>query len=365
MSIKVQAKFLLYKYFAKKSHMNLDETNAMTLSEYIAKTFMKKSKETQEALIDSVKERLNALLTWEFEGETSVDVDEGDHDIYILRREGTSEAQFKQLVKDFNQNEYCLLDDKEALFGDGFIHLDIFSDDEEDEADAGADPNTTCFFALGLFDKDITKHLARDPKNFILQLVNGNNECESLTSLRKMSKVANTRRYNTFYECSKALIELVKLRKHTPTGFGPKDFITDREYVKVGSSGFFIEKPVWMFEGTPPEPRIFKLEKIGRKFLVEKEIAEYEGDVVSGVHCDLLDEFDIHRLVPVDLSEGARASASEGPRASEGPSASEGPIASGGKKNKKNTKRRKIIKKKKTLKKKNKKYTKKKTTRKN
>jgi len=168
-----------------------------------------------------------------------------------------------------------------------------------------------------------------------------------------------TGRYDTFYECSRELMERVKQTHQTPLAFGPDDFYTDREYVKVGSTRFFIEKPDWIFDGIPPEPRIFKLEKIGKKFLVEKRIAEGQGleDVVSSVHCDLKDEFDIHRLVPVIADIG-------------------------GKKNKKyhtkkrkimkkkNTKKRKIMKKKntkkqnliirkKTLNKRNKKYTKK------
>ena len=369
MSIKVIPKFLLYDYI--EDTLDLDDDDAVPLSEY----YVQVEDFPFGALIEEVKRRLNALLTWEFEGETSVVLDEEDRDIYTLRREGTSEAEFKELIEIFNTTDYCALDDKRTLFGRGNIHLDIVPnsynavvnaagheieyDDDADEAEEGADPKTTCRFAIGMFDKDITKHL-RNPTNFILQIGNENKECESLTNLRKQYTNAETGEYDIFYECSRELMERVERSHHTPLGFSPRDFYTDREYVKVGSTNFYIEKPDWIFDGIPPEPRIFKLEKIGEKFLVEKRIAEGRGlaNVVSSVHCDLKDKFDIHRLVPVDVS----ASASEGGKKYKKYSKKQKLIKKKNTLNKKFIKKRKISKKKKTLKKKNKKYTKKRTT---
>jgi hypothetical protein len=83
--------------------------------------------------------------------------------------------------------------------------------------------------------------------------------------------------------------------------FNPGDFITDTEYVKVGSANHYIVKPDWFYAGPAPAPRMFKLVATGeRKRLISKRIATiYGANVVSDVHCDPLDTFDIFRLEPV------------------------------------------------------------------
>ena len=80
--------------------------------------------------------------------------------------------------------------------------------------------------------------------------------------------------------------------------------------MKVGSANHYIVKPKWFYAGPVPEPRMFNLVSTGKKKrLISKRIAthanriatQYGTDVVSDVHCDPLDTFEIYRLKPVFL----------------------------------------------------------------
>ena len=179
---------------------------------------------------------------------------------------------------------------------------------EDDEALPG-DKNT-CYAVIDLYDKNIDKYLTKDPGNFIL--VNGKNkECESLVNLQRQYFSAELNGMEGYYECSQSLIDWQNQpwrnergeieRRPTRIVFNPEDFITDTEYVKVGSANHYIVKPDWFYAGPAPEPRMFKLVATGeRKRLISKRIATiYGANVVSDVHCDPLDTFDIFRLEPV------------------------------------------------------------------
>ena len=179
---------------------------------------------------------------------------------------------------------------------------------EDDEAVEG-DKNT-CYAVTDLYDKNIDKYLAKDPGNFIL--VNGENkECESLVNLQRQYYSNELRDMEGYYECSQSLIDWQNQpwrnergeieRRPTRIVFNPEDFITDVEYVKVGSANHYIVKPDWFYAGPAPAPRMFKLVATSeRKRLISKRIATiYGANVVSDVHCDPLDTFDIFRLEPV------------------------------------------------------------------
>ena len=122
MSIKVVAKFILKNYMSPRDWAQLDhDEDTRTLREYteLFEDF------PEDALINKVKELLETLLkNNNFEGQTKVTVD-NNREKYTLVREGTSEAEFKKLVKDFNENEGSLLEDENAQFGIGYIYLDI------------------------------------------------------------------------------------------------------------------------------------------------------------------------------------------------------------------------------------------------
>ena len=121
MSIKVIPKFLLKNYIDENEWDDIDHfEESLTLCEYIEQI----EDFPEEALINKVKEQFNALLTWEFEGQTKVIID-NNRENYTLMRERTSEAQFKQLLDEFNAYEYGILKDENARFGTGFIYLDI------------------------------------------------------------------------------------------------------------------------------------------------------------------------------------------------------------------------------------------------
>ena len=169
---------------------------------------------------------------------------------------------------------------------------------EDDEALEG-DKNT-CYAVTDLYDKNIDKYLAKNPGNFIL--VNGQNkECESLDNLKQQYYSDELRDVEGYYECSQSVIDWQNAAGHTKIAFNPEDYITDVEYVKVGSYNQYIIKPDWFYAGPVPEPRVFKLVSTGeRKRLISKRIATLYGtNVVSDVHCDSKDTFEIFLLKPV------------------------------------------------------------------
>jgi hypothetical protein len=96
----------------------------------------------------------------------------------------------------------------------------------------------------------------------------------------------------------------VKETGSTPLAFGINDYDSRKEYVKIGSTQSYIEKPEWMYKGPPPEPRIFELVSTGnKKYLVEKSLTKLGANVVSGVHCASLDYYEIYKLVPINLPD--------------------------------------------------------------
>jgi hypothetical protein len=169
---------------------------------------------------------------------------------------------------------------------------------EDDEALEG-DKNT-CFAVTDFYDKNIDKYLAKNAGNFIL-VVGDNKECESLENLTQQYYSQELRGMEGYYECSQSVIDWQNRAGHTKIAFNPEDYITDVEYVKVGSYNQYIIKPDWFYAGPAPEPRTFKLVSSGeRKRLISKRIAtSYGTNVVSDVHCDPLDTFEIYRLEPV------------------------------------------------------------------
>ena len=60
----------------------------------------------------------------------------------------------------------------------------------------------------------------------------------------------------------------------TPLSFGVGDYNPDVEYIKINYNNTFIVKPDWLFDGIPPEPRIFTLEPTDDyKYLLSRYIA--------------------------------------------------------------------------------------------
>jgi len=179
----------------------------------------------------------------------------------------------------------------------------------EDAVDDEALPGdrNTCYSAIDLYDKNIKKYLAKDPGNFILKK-GETKECESLKNLKLQYFSEEFDEMEGYYECSSELIAKQNEQDFTMISFGPGDFYPEIEYVKVGSYNDFIIKPDWFYEGPVPEPRIFKLVATGdRKRLISKRIATNPGtNVVSDVHCDPLDTFNIYRLEPVRLKRTKR-----------------------------------------------------------
>jgi Leucine-rich repeat (LRR) protein len=178
--------------------------------------------------------------------------------------------------------------------------LKLEQEAEDDEALPG-DKNT-CYAVIDLYDKNIDKYLAKDPGNFILK-VGKNKECESLENLKLQYFSAELNDYEGYYECSQKVIDKQTQTGRTEIAFREGDYYPEVEYVKVGSYNNFIVKPDWFYEGPAPEPRIFQLVSSGvKKRLISKRIATHHGvNVVSDIHCDPLDTFDIYELKPVFL----------------------------------------------------------------
>jgi len=193
-----------------------------------------------------------------------------------------------------------------ANLADQPIQIPLQQSDLEDDEAVEGDKNT-CYAVIDLYDKNIDKYLAKDPGNFIL-IVGKNKECESLKNLKQQYYSQELRDVEGYYECSQTVIDRQIQQGHTELKFTPEDYITDVEYVKVGSYNQYIVKPDWFYAGPAPEPRVFKLVSTGiKKRLISKRIAthanriatRYGTNVVSDVHCDPKDTFEIFRLEPV------------------------------------------------------------------
>ena len=176
----------------------------------------------------------------------------------------------------------------------------VLAQTEEEDDEALSDDKNTCYAVTDLYDKNIDKYLAKNPGNFIL-VVGDNKECESLENLKQQYYSQELRDMEGYYECSQIVIDWQNRAGHTKLAFNPEDYITDIEYVKVGSYNQYIVKPDWFYDGPAPDPRVFKLVSTGeRKRLISKRIAKrYGTNVVSDVHCDPKDTFEIFRLEPV------------------------------------------------------------------
>ena len=199
--------------------------------------------------------------------------------------------------------EQAAQEDEEENIDEFAEDAEIEDDDTiEDEAVEGE--KDVCFDYIFNEDKKIVKYLQKNPLNIVIKKTNGEFECESLNSLRKQYKNerSGTYKYYGYYECSKELMDKVKETGTTPMAFGPTDYDATKEYVKIGSALSYIEKPDWMYAGPPAEPRIFELVSTGeKKYLVEKSLTKRGANVVSGIHCDLNDYFEIFKLVPIQL----------------------------------------------------------------
>ena len=171
---------------------------------------------------------------------------------------------------------------------------------EEQEQDAD---KPTCFDFVGIEDVDIQKYLAKDRNNFVIKLPNVDKyECWSMDYLKSQWNVGPPARhdleqpyYKEWYECQE--------KNNIPS----TDNVDDRNvsYVKLSSSNFLVRKPYWIYEGYPPEPRLFELIKTNEKVktLASNDMMDgTEFNYVSGDHCNT-DSLDIYKLVKLGVEE--------------------------------------------------------------
>ena len=222
----------------------------------------------------------------------------------------------------------------------------------------------SCHAEIQMLNVDYKEYLKKDPKNFIMfNTFNGDKTCNSVNDVARIANTNDDNIPDVYYECTdkimKPQLEIVEPRTElatTPLGFyydsndnenknKKNDYIKKPEYIKIDNLNSFIVKPDWLYNGIPPEPRIFKKVSTGtRKYLVSRYIATNpRANAISGIHCDKMDNFEIFNLVPLTQAEIAKFDSSD---------------STGGKKKRKT---KKLIKKKKYTKKinKKKKYTKK------
>lgn len=144
----------------------------------------------------------------------------------------------------------------------------------------------SCFDAIMQSDEDIKEYLAEDKNNFVIKLPapSNNYECMSMDYLKSQWSVGADERpdlnqpyYKKWYECQE--------KNNTPS---PDNVMTNLSYIKIGSSLFLIEKPYWIYNGAPPEPRIFELYP-GRQVTTITSSDMIDGSMfnyVSGDHCN-------------------------------------------------------------------------------
>ena len=164
----------------------------------------------------------------------------------------------------------------------------------------------SCFDAIMQSDEDIKEYLAEDKNNFVIKLPapSNNYECMSMDYLKSQWSVGADERpdlnqpyYKRWYECQE--------KNNTPS---PDNVMTNLSYIKIGSSLFLVEKPYWIYNGVPPEPRIFELYP-GKQVTTITSSDMIDGNLfnyVSGDHCNT-DPLTSYRLVnlgetPTDTS---------------------------------------------------------------
>jgi hypothetical protein len=172
--------------------------------------------------------------------------------------------------------------------------------------------NGNCFDSIEITNNKIQAYLAKNPNNFVLHTGPDNYECWSMDYLRNMwelpgeegnypprpAKLPNPY-YKMFYKCN-----------HNSQGY-----IVDKNdvFVKLSNLSTTVEKPPWIFDGTPPEPRVFRLVPTGRQEVLMAnnveddwiENVDYDGVHPGGLtgqdHC-MGDPDPIYRLEPIESS---------------------------------------------------------------
>ena len=101
--------------------------------------------------------------------------------------------------------------------------------------------------------------------------------------------------------------------------------MTNVSYIKIGASLFLVEKPDWIYNGAPPEPRMFELQPSKQVNTVTSNdnIDGNQMNYVSGDHCntDSLLSYKLVKMVKTPtsrartrLSPAARSSSSSSTR---------------------------------------------------
>ena len=153
-------------------------------------------------------------------------------------------------------------------------------------AEEPEDDSRNCFDHYMLTDEVVQEYLNEDKNNFVIKLPapSNNYECLSMDYLKSQWTVSEDDRpdltqpyYKKWYEC--------KVKNNLPS---PTNVITNVSYIKIGSSLFLVEKPDWIYNGSPPEPRIFELqpskqvETITSSDMIDGNQINY----ISGDHCN-------------------------------------------------------------------------------
>lgn len=167
-----------------------------------------------------------------------------------------------------------------------------------------------CKDVINMSNENIAEYLRENKGNFIIQMPDNNNfECQSIDALKNMysrvDELDGTNYYELFYVCK---------NDNPLLQFTENDYIRENPYIKLGSPNFLVEKPDWLYEGTPPEPRIFKIvEKKDETGKVKKAVFVSEtgikvgskqwndlglGSMVSEWHCNA-GEMRTYRLEPI------------------------------------------------------------------
>ena len=114
-----------------------------------------------------------------------------------------------------------------------------------------------CYDMITLGEEGINDYLLKDKNNFVIKLPGGSDsyECMSMDNLKKQwimrgedGSPFTPAYYKEWYECDE--------NNNNPS---PDNVIRNVSYVKIGTSNLLIEKPNWIYEGSPPEPRVFEL----------------------------------------------------------------------------------------------------------
>jgi hypothetical protein len=201
----------------------------------------------------------------------------------------------------------------ELLHVHGLIRYYQDNDSEHLRTAADSDPATSCFDTVMQDDYNIQEYLAENENNFVIKLPRSDKyECMSIDNLKSQWRLTledidkytedptkGKPYYKKWYACreknnlphSHQIVEgnhlghKIQVNNVIRYEADNQTEIPESSYIKIGSANWLVQKPDWIYDGTPPEPRIFSLVEVKNLHTITA------NDMMDGVPDPLSDVF--------------------------------------------------------------------------